>query len=205
MEEDVLVTRGRYQPFGNHHAAVFDHFMDKHGADELNVVTEGLSSERMPSSPFYGEEVAEMIDKAFEQDYDVDYDVNAVSQEEVFDDEVFGILEDDPVYFTRERSHARAFTAMKHFYDAAFWNDLGIRFVDYEPRSDMTPFEKFDRPVETSSTNIREMIDEEDDEWRNYVSSSVEDFVDETWEAREVMGDEPESGKYTGIVRNALG
>lgn len=204
MSEDSLVTRGRYQPFGNHHAAVFDYFMDKHDADELNVVTEGLSGERTPTSPFYGHEVAEMIDEAFENDYDADYEVNVVNQEEIFDDEVFDVLGDSPVYFTREDSHAQAFNVMKGFYDLAFWNDLSIADVDYEPRDDMTPFERFDRPVETSSTSIREMVDEEVEEWRRYVSDSVEDFVDEAEEAREVIGEEPENGKYTGILKNAL-
>lgn len=204
MGDDSLVTRGRYQPFGNHHAAVFDYFMEKHDADELNVVTEGLSGERTPTSPFYGEEVAEMIDEAFEEDYDADYDVNVVNQEEIFDDEVFDVLEDSPVYFTREESHAQTFNVMKRFYDFAFWNDLSLDGVDYEPREDMTPFERFDRSIETSSTSIRELIDRGDDEWRRYVSDSVEDFVDETEEAREVIGEEPENGKYTGIVKNAF-
>ena len=204
MRNDSLVTRGRYQPFGHHHAAVLDYFMDKYDANELNVVTEGLSGERTPTSPFYGDEVAQMIDEAFENDYDTDYEVNTVAQNEVLDDEVFEILEEDPLYFTREQSHAKAFKAMKLFYDFEFWNDLSISDVDYEPRDDMTPFEIFDRPVETSSTNIREMIDAGDDEWRQYVSSSVEDFVDETEEAREVIGQEPESGKYTGILKNSF-
>ncbi len=199
-----MVTRGRYQPFGNHHAAVLDYFMDKHDADELSVVTEGLSGERTPTSPFYGHEVAEMIDEAFENDYDTDYKVKVVNQEEVLDDEVFEVLEDDPVYFTREESHAKAFNVMKVFYDLAFWNDLSLESVDYEPREDMTPFERFDRAVETSSTRIREMIDKGDDEWRHYVSDSVEDFVDETDEAREVIGQDPENGKYAGILKNTL-
>lgn len=205
MAEDILVTRGRYQPFGHHHAAVFDYFMEKHGADELNVVTEGLSSDRMPTSPFYGDEVAEMIESSFEEDYNVDYDVNVVNQESFFDDKVFGVLEDRPTYFTREHSHARVFEALKSVYGAAFWNDVGISEVDYEPREDKGPFESFDRPVETSSTNIREMIDEKDnEEWRKYVSDSVEDLVDENDEGREVIGRNQNSGKYVAIAASAL-
>jgi len=204
MEDDVLLTRGRYQPFGHHHAAVFDYFMDKHGADELNVVTEGLSNDRMPTSPFYGDEVAEMIDSSFENDYDVGYDVNVVNQESFFDDEVFGILEGEPTYFTREKSHSRVFKGLKSIYGAAFWNDVGIGGVDYEPREDRRPFERFDRPVESSSTNIRGMIDDGDDGWRRYVSDSVEDLVDENDEAREVIGRPQSSGKYVAIAVSSL-
>lgn len=204
MDNDVLLTRGRYQPFGNHHAAVFDHFMDKHDADELNVVVEGLSGERLPDAPFYGSEVADMIERSFDQDYDFDYEVNAINQADILDDEVFSLLEDRPVYFTREKSHANAFNSMKWVYDRAFWSDRGIQAVDYEPREDTTPFESFDRPVEESSTNIRNMIDSGDEEWRRYVSESVEDFVDETDDAREAIGREQNGGKYSSILRNAF-
>lgn len=204
MGNESLVTRGRYQPFGNHHFAVSDYFMDKHDADELNIVTEGLSGERTPTSPFYGDEVAEMIGAAFDQDYDVDYEVNVVCQNEVFDDNVFALLEDDPVYFTREDSHAKAFGFLELLYDLAFWNDSSIEDVDYEPRTDMTPFERVDLPVETSSTSIREMIDQSDDDWRKHVSDPVEDMIDEKDEARRVMGEEPEDGKYVSIVKNFL-
>jgi|APHM01.1.fsa_nt_gi hypothetical protein len=178
--------------------------MDKHDADELNVVTEGLSEERTPTSPFYGHEVAESIEQAFEDDYDVPYDVNTVNQQEALDDDVFSVLTDNPIYFTREKSHARAFNGMKAVYDLAFWNNLSIESVDYEPREDLTPFERFDMPFETSSTKIRAMIDNENDEWRRYVSNSVEDLVDETDEAREIIGETPENGKYVSIVKSAF-
>lgn len=204
MSQELLVARGRYQPFGHHHAAVIDYFMDKHDADELNVVTEGLSKERTPTSPFYGYETAGSIKKAFEEDYNVKYDVDIINQEEVFDDDVFNVLSGDPIYFTREESHAYALNLMKVVCDVAFWNDLSIADVDYEPREDPTPFERFDKPVETSSTNIRQMIDEGNDEWRRYVPDSVEDLVDEKDKARDIIGESPNNGKYADIAKHAL-
>ena len=204
MGKKSLVTGGRYQPFGHHHAAVIDYFMHRHDADELNVVTEGLSKERTPTSPFYGDETAGSIRQAFQKDYEVGYEVNTANQEEVLDDDVFSVLSGDPVYFTREESHAHAFNLMKVVYDVAFWNDLSIADVDYEPRDDPTPFERFDKPVETSSTNIRQMIDERNDEWRRYVPDSVEDLVDEKDEARDTIGVSPNNGKYADIAKNAL-
>lgn len=199
-----LVTRGRYQPFGNHHAAVFDYFMAKHGVDKLYVLTEGLSSRRTPTSPFRGDEVAEMIEDSFEEDYDVDYEVEVVNHDDIFDKEVFDIFEEEVAYFTRERSHAAVFAFLKAVYDLAFWSNRSLGGVYYEPRGDMTPFERFDRPVETSSTRIREMIKEGNDEWRSYVSDTVENFIDENDEAREAIGRDPESGKYVGIIRDAF-
>jgi hypothetical protein len=78
MDEDVLVTRGRYQPFGNHHAAVFNYFADKDDADTVYVFADDTHGERLPTSPATGEEVAEMIEASYENDYEVDFDVEAV-------------------------------------------------------------------------------------------------------------------------------
>lgn len=204
MDEDALVTRGRYQPFGNHHAAVFNHFADKHDADTVYVFADDTHGERLPTSPATGEEVAEMIEASYEDDYDVDFDVEAFAHDGLDPREysnVFSVLDGSPVFFTREREFAenaeRGSTVL---------GMLGYDMdVDYEPREDYTPFEKFPGEVETSSTNIRQGI-LNGNEWRNYVSGSVEDFVDENDEFREALvpEDKQEPSKHIDLVRTRL-
>jgi len=202
MDEETLVTRGRYQPFGNHHAAVIDHFADKHDADTVYVFADDTHGDRLPTSPALGDEVADMIEASYDEDYDADFDVEAFAHDGLNPldySEVFSVLEDDPVFFTREEDFAR--NAERGSLVLELFG-YGMD-VDYEPRSDETPFENFDYPVETSSTNIRQSI-LNDDEWRDYVSGSVEDFVDESDEFREALvpEDEQDPSKHVGLVKS---
>lgn len=204
MDDETLVTRGRYQPFGNHHAAVFNYFAEKHDADTVYVFADDTHGERLPTSPATGEEVAEMIEASYENDYDVDFDVQAFPHDGLNPLSYSGplsVARDDPVFFTREEDFAES--AEK---GAGFLSYLGVDLdVDYEPRSDETPFERFPGSVESSSTNIRQGI-LNGDAWRNYVSDSVEDFVDGNDDFREalVSVEEQDPSKYMDLVKSRL-
>jgi nicotinamide mononucleotide adenylyltransferase len=198
------VTRGRYQPFGNHHAAVFNYFADKDDADTVYVFADDTHGERLPTSPATGEEVAEMIEASYENDYEVDFDVEAVPHDGLNPLSYSGplsVLGEDPVFFTREEEFAEK---------AKTWSDvlsyLGVDMdVDYEPREDHTPFERFPGEVETSSTNIRQSI-LNGDEWRAYVSDSVEDFVNESDEFQEALVPEEDQNpsKHKDLVKSRV-
>jgi hypothetical protein len=105
------------------------------------------------------------------------------------------------VFFTREEEFAEK---------AKTWSDvlsyLGVDMdVDYEPREDHTPFERFPGEVETSSTNIRQSI-LNGDEWRAYVSDSVEDFVNESDEFQEALVPEEDQNpsKHKDLVKSRV-
>lgn len=204
MGEEALVTRGRYQPFGNHHAAVFNYFADKHDADTVYVFADDTHGERLPTSPATGEEVAEMIEASYDEDYDVDFNVEAIEHDGLSPmeySEVFSVLDEDPVFFTREQEFARNAERGSTLLEV-----MGYSMdVDYEPREDHTPFERFPDEVETSSTSIRQGI-LNGDEWRNYVSDSVEDFVDENENFREALvpEDEQDPSKHVGILKTRI-
>lgn len=202
MNEEVLVTRGRYQPFGNHHAAVVDHFAEKHDADTVYIFADDTHGDRLPTSPALGGEVADMIEASYDEAYDADFDVEAFAHDGLNPleySDIVSVLNEDPVFFTREEDFAR--NAERGSQVLGF---LGYDMaVDYEPREDETPFKHFDYPVEASSTNIRQGI-LNGDEWRKYVSDSVEDFVDENEGFREALvpEDEQDPSKHLGLVKS---
>ena len=204
MDEDVLVTRGRYQPFGHHHAAVVDYFAEKHDADTVYIFADDTHGDRLPTSPALGGEVADMIEASYEEDYDTDFDVEAFAHDGLNPleySDIVSVLDEDPVFFTREKDFAR--NAERGAQVLGF---LGYDMdVDYEPRSDETPFEEFGRPVETSSTSIRQGI-LNGDEWRDYVSDPVEDFVDENDGFRDALlpEEDQDPSKHVGLVTSRL-
>ncbi|AOV94336.1 hypothetical protein AQV86_00220 [Nanohaloarchaea archaeon SG9] len=204
MDEDVLVTRGRYQPFGNHHAAVVDHFAGKHDADTVYIFADDTHGERLPTSPAMGGEVADLIEASYESDYDASFGVEAFAHDGLNPFEygnIFSVLGDDPVFFTREEDFARNAERGKRVLESFGYS----MDVDYEPRNDEAPFEKFGYPVEASSTSIRQGI-LNGDEWRRYVSDSVEEFVDENDEFREALvpEDDQDASKHVGLLKSRL-
>lgn len=205
-EEDVLVSRGRFQPFGNQHAAYIDHFARAYDADRVVVVVPAVAA-RSPKNPFTGEEVLEMVYAAYREDYDVDYAVEPVLQTTFLDADVVDAIGDEPTFFTREKLWSR-------IVNAGVGQLPGVPDLDavYEPRDD-EPYDRMKEqgfPVEESSTNIRQrMVNGE--EWRDYVAPSVAARIEGYGEAWDALKAEDEQNlwdrkrKYADQVRAWLG
>lgn len=182
-----MVTRGRFQPFGNQHAAYIDHFAEEYDADRVVVVVPDVAA-RSPKNPFTGDEVYDMVETAYAEDYDVDYDVEPVLQDSFLDGDVVDIIGDEPTFFTREKEWAR-------IVDTVASKLPGVPDIDavYEPRDD-EPYDRMeDRgfPVEESSTNIRQRIVDGDD-WEEYVAPGVAALIRENGDAIDAMKREDE-------------
>jgi nicotinamide mononucleotide adenylyltransferase len=192
MDEIRAFTMGRNQPYGHQHHAANDWMAQQIDADVLDIFIDDTHAERLPKSPLKGEELISAVERAYEEEYDTGYEVNVLPRDGLspsFYAEALKKPLNGFTFLTREQSHAegmeKALPAFKWFgYDVQHW-----------PRDD-SPFEKSDRHIIESSTEIRQNILEGGDKWRSAVSSPVEDVIDENYEEI-VSALEPE-GEYSG-------
>ncbi|MCJ7429430.1 MAG: hypothetical protein MUP66_03480 [Candidatus Nanohaloarchaeota archaeon QJJ-5] len=198
-EETVAFTMGRNQPYGHQHFAANDWMAEQIGADRLNLYIDTTHEERLPKSPIKGERMVEAVEQAYEDFYDVDYDVT-ISERDVLDTDFYtdllGEALDGHTFVTGEPSHARTMERVFPGFDAFGYT------VEHWDRTDQR-FEDYDYDIVSSSTEIRQLIRNDDDRWRDAVSDPIEDAIDAEYETiREtiVPAEEYNGSKYKDII-----
>lgn len=192
MPEIRAFTMGRNQPYGHQHHAANDWMTRQVNADVLDIFIDDTHEERLPKSPMLGEELIPAVERAYEEEYDTDYDVNVLSRDGLspsFYAEVMKKPLHGYSFLTREESHAegmeKALPLFKWFgYEVEHW-----------PR-DRKPFQESEYPITESSTEIRQDILEGGDEWRDAVSNPVEDAIDGSYD--EIVSVLEHRGEYSG-------
>ncbi|MDY6761796.1 MAG: hypothetical protein SVY41_02000 [Candidatus Nanohaloarchaea archaeon] len=187
---NTAYTLGRFQGYGNHHDAAL-RLLTENSGEEVETLYVGIlrtpPDARSYHNPFTHEEVKQMVETAYETDYDPPYGVEPF----VFGDNPFlhrqrmeAIAGADTTFLTRERHWklvADALGAIEQVLPEK------TREIDtfYVPRdhgavervADYAGYE-----VVPCSGDIRQMIADGDDAWRRYVSPSVADLIDEEYD-----------------------
>lgn len=205
-EQNSVYTLGRFQPYANHHHAAID-YLTQAFEEDVDRVYVGIlrtpQDSRSPSNPFTDEEVREMIEKGYQEDYaDSSYEVetfvfggNPLNHRR----EIESVVGEDTTFLTREERWKKTGDILEMLEAVMPFKNRDIDSVHF-PR-DHSYVERIAEEngyeVTSTATEIRELIAEEDDEWRRYVSSSIEDVMDEEFEeAKEVLHEEGRGSQF---------
>lgn len=201
MPSTYVFTMGRNQPYGHQHFAANDWMAEQLDADHLDIFIDTTHEQRLPKSPMLGETIIEAVEASYEDFYDTSYTVEA-HERDVLDPSFYtDLLErgfQGYTFITGEQTHAKTLEKAMPGLSWAFDYD-----VEHWPR-DADRFEGYDQyEIVSSSTEIRQMIREDNEDWRDAVSDPVEDAIDDDYEAirESIMPEEDYDGsKYKDIL-----
>lgn len=200
MSDHRVFAMGRNQPYGHQHFAANDWMAGQVDADRLDIFIDTTHEQRLPKSPMEGENLIEAVEEAYETEYETDYEVNVYERDVLdpgFYTDLLGRAVDGYTFITGEQSHADALSSVfpgfgRFGYEVSHWPREADRFEDYD-----------DLHIVSSSTEIRQLIREEDEEWRDAVSDPVEEAIDEEYDAIRdaiVPEEEYDGSKYKDII-----